>query len=211
MTGRSWIVRGLTLVAAMGAVAAMPLSAAAQTLDIEGLWLVQVQLRNCQTQAPLGAPFNSLVSFIAGGSTVEATEAPAFAPGQRPPAHGRWARLGPRTFSQQMLSLIAAGPSCRIPSRCRAARPSPRAAPMRSTTRRRNSIGPVARRPLDSASFASASDAGGAAFCVGRFTRTGASRGCRPGRAAGDRTPAARSRRSRSRSAATRRWRCGWY
>jgi hypothetical protein len=107
MTGRSWIARGLTLVAAMGAAAAMPLSAAAQTLDIEGLWLVQVQLRNCQTQAPLGAPFNSLVSFIAGGSTVEATEAPAFAPGQRPPAHGRWARLGPRTFSQQMLSLIA--------------------------------------------------------------------------------------------------------
>jgi hypothetical protein len=107
MTGRTWIARGLTLAAATFALAAMPPAAVAQSLDIEGLWLVQVQLRNCQTQAPLGAPFNSLVSFLSGGSVVEATEAPAFAPGQRPPGHGRWTRLGPRTFSQQMLALIA--------------------------------------------------------------------------------------------------------
>jgi hypothetical protein len=107
MTGRTWMARGLTLAAAAFALAAMPPAAVAQSLDIEGLWLVQVQLRNSQTQAPLGAPFNSVVSFIADGNIVEATEAPAFAPGQRPPAHGRWTRLGPRTFSQQLLALIA--------------------------------------------------------------------------------------------------------
>jgi len=107
MTGRTWTERGVGLVAATALVLAMPLVAAAQSFDLEGLWLVQVQLRNCQTQAPLGAPFNSLVSVIAGGTIVEATEGPAFAIGQRPPAHGRWARLGPRTFSQQMLALIA--------------------------------------------------------------------------------------------------------
>jgi len=108
MTRQQWTDRGRRLGAAMVMVTALPLVAAAQTaLDIEGLWLVRVQLRNCQTQAPLGAPFNSLVTFIADGSVIEATEAPAFAVGQRLPAHGRWARLGPRTFSQQMISLIA--------------------------------------------------------------------------------------------------------
>lgn len=87
---------------------AVPGAAAAQgALDLEGLWLVRVQLRICQTQAPLGAPFNSLVSFLPGGAVVESTEAAAFAAGQRPPAHGRWTRLGPRTFSQRMLALVA--------------------------------------------------------------------------------------------------------
>jgi hypothetical protein len=96
MTGRTWIARGLTLAAATFALAAMPPAAVAQSLDIEGLWLVQVQLRNCQTQAPLGAPFNSLVSFLSGGSVVEATEAPAFAPsGPRAMDASRAAHLQP--------------------------------------------------------------------------------------------------------------------
>jgi hypothetical protein len=108
MTRQQWMDRGRRFGMALVMVTALPLVAAAQTaLDIEGLWLVRVQLRNCQTQAPLGAPFNSLVSFIAGGSVIEATEAPAFAIGQRTQAHGRWGRLGPRTFSQQMMALIA--------------------------------------------------------------------------------------------------------
>lgn len=73
---------------------------------LAGTWIVQVTLRNCQTQAPIGTPFNSIVTFMADGSVVEATEAPAFAPGQRTAAHGRWARLGPASFSQRMVALI---------------------------------------------------------------------------------------------------------
>ena len=107
MTGRTWTTRGVAVVAAAIVVAGLPLSAAAQSFDIEGMWLVRVQLRNCQTQAALGAPFNSVVTFLPGGSIMESTEAAAFALGQRPPAHGRWARLGPTTFRQQMLALIA--------------------------------------------------------------------------------------------------------
>lgn len=107
MTKRTWTVDGTRLLAAMALVATLPLASAAQSLDIEGLWLVRVQLRSCQTQAPLGPPFNSLVSFLAGGGITESADAAGMAIGQRLPAHGRWARLGPRTFRQQMLALIA--------------------------------------------------------------------------------------------------------
>lgn len=107
MTKTTWMERGVGLLAATAVLVALPLTASAQTFDIEGLWLVRVQLRNCQTQAPLGPPFNSVVSFNTGGAIIEATEGTAFAVGQRLPAHGRWSRIGPSTFRQQMLALIA--------------------------------------------------------------------------------------------------------
>lgn len=78
-----------------------------RAFTVEGTWFVQVQLRVCPTQVPIGPPFHSLVSFLADGTVVESSEAPAFAIGQRPPAHGRWTRTGGHTFSQRMLSLIA--------------------------------------------------------------------------------------------------------
>jgi hypothetical protein len=76
------------------------------TQSISGTWIVQVTLRNCQTQAPLGPSFNSLVTFMDDGTILEATEAPAFAPGQRTAAHGRWTRLGPTTFTQRVIAII---------------------------------------------------------------------------------------------------------
>lgn len=76
------------------------------TQSIAGTWIVQVTLRNCQTQAPIGPAFNSLVTFMEDGTILEATEAPAFAPGQRTAAQGRWVRLGPATFSQRVVSII---------------------------------------------------------------------------------------------------------
>ena len=39
--------------------------------DLAGAWSVQVTLRDCSTTAPLGPPFNSLVSFHAGGTLSE--------------------------------------------------------------------------------------------------------------------------------------------
>lgn len=73
---------------------------------IVGTWLVQVTLRNCQTGAPLGPPFNSLVTFHADGTIVEAAASTSFAPGQRTPAHGTWTRQGPRTYRQNMAALL---------------------------------------------------------------------------------------------------------
>lgn len=74
---------------------------------IVGTWLVQVTLRNCQSNAPLGPAFNSMVTFHADGTVTEAAATPTFAPGQRTPAHGTWTRSGPRTYQQRMLALLA--------------------------------------------------------------------------------------------------------
>ena len=55
-----------------------------------GTWAVQVTLRDCATNAPLGPPFNSLVTFHDGGTLSESAGSLAFAPGQRSPGHGTW-------------------------------------------------------------------------------------------------------------------------
>lgn len=75
--------------------------------SIEGTWIVQVQLRACDTQALLGAPFNSLVTFEPDGTIIEAAEVPAFAVGQRLAAQGQWTALGGSRFAQRMAALIA--------------------------------------------------------------------------------------------------------
>jgi hypothetical protein len=114
----TWTSKAAMVVAGMATAAVMAVTAPhevraqgsqaeGQAMSIEGTWLVQVQLRVCQTQAPLGAPFSSLVTFLSDGRVIESTEAPAFAAGQRPPAHGRWTRRGASRYSQRMLALIA--------------------------------------------------------------------------------------------------------
>lgn len=72
---------------------------------LAGAWLVQVTLRNCATNAPLGT-FDSIVTFHRGGTLSESTSSPAFAIGQRGPGHGAWASEGHHTFSQRMVSQI---------------------------------------------------------------------------------------------------------
>jgi hypothetical protein len=71
-----------------------------------GAWAVQVTLRDCATNAPLGAPFNSLVTFHAGGTLSESAGSVAFAPGQRSPGHGSWGEKGRRTYSQRFTALV---------------------------------------------------------------------------------------------------------
>ena len=74
--------------------------------DLAGAWSVQVTLRDCSTNAPLGPPFNSLVSFHSGGTLSESAGSTACAPGQRTPGHGTWSRIGSRTYRQQMVNLL---------------------------------------------------------------------------------------------------------
>ena len=71
-----------------------------------GVWSVQVTLRNCVTNAPLGPAFNSLVTFHQGGTVSEAAGSLSFAPGQRSPGHGVWTREPGHTFGQSMVALI---------------------------------------------------------------------------------------------------------
>ena len=71
-----------------------------------GVWTVQVQLLNCQTQAPIGPAFSSLLTFNDGGTMSEATTNPAFAPGQRGDGQGIWSHEGHGKFSAKSVVFI---------------------------------------------------------------------------------------------------------
>jgi hypothetical protein len=71
-----------------------------------GTWAVQVTVRDCASNAPLGPPFNSLVTQHRGGTISESTASRAFAPGQRTSGHGIWTLQGRHTFGQRMIALI---------------------------------------------------------------------------------------------------------
>lgn len=74
--------------------------------SLVGAWNVEVTRRDCATGAPLGPPFNSLVTYHQGGTVSEAAGGVTFAPGQRGPGHGVWTREGEHTFGQSMVALI---------------------------------------------------------------------------------------------------------
>lgn len=79
---------------------------ASSLFGLVGAWTVQVTLRDCTTNAPLGPAFNSLVTFHADGTISEAAASLAFAPGQRSPGHGVWSFKRNLTFKQEMISLV---------------------------------------------------------------------------------------------------------
>jgi len=81
---------------------------------LSGTWLVQITLRNCANQAPLGT-FNSILSFHRGGTLSESTTSPVFAIGQRSPGHGNWASEGPRIYSERMVNLINFDTAANLP------------------------------------------------------------------------------------------------
>ena len=74
--------------------------------SLVGPWMVQVTLRDCTTGAPLGPPFNSLVTFQSGGTISESAGGTAFAPGQRSAGHGAWTDLGSQYYTQRMVAQI---------------------------------------------------------------------------------------------------------
>jgi hypothetical protein len=71
-----------------------------------GTWLVQVTLRDCTTNSPLGAPINTLVTFNRGGTLTESNGSLGFAPNQRSAGHGTWTRLPGRRFAQEMIAFL---------------------------------------------------------------------------------------------------------
>jgi len=60
--------------------------------DLAGTWQVQINLRNCTSGAPVGAPFYSLLTFADGGTVTETTANSMFFPAIRGPGHGVWSR-----------------------------------------------------------------------------------------------------------------------
>jgi hypothetical protein len=95
---------GMVLSAA-GAASAQ--QSASQGKTLQGVWYVQVTIRDCATGVAMAPPVNSLVTFAAGGTLSESVAGGGFAPGQRSNGHGTWTHEGGQTYDQRFVSTIA--------------------------------------------------------------------------------------------------------
>ena len=108
--GRSWIVLSMSLaVVVLAASASSAQQSAAEARTVEGVWYVEVTIRECGTGVALAPPVRSLVTFAAGGTIHESVGGGGFAPGQRSDGHGTWTHKGGRTYDQHFVSLINFG------------------------------------------------------------------------------------------------------
>ncbi|HUL35691.1 MAG TPA: hypothetical protein VL128_17545 [Candidatus Eisenbacteria bacterium] len=73
--------------------------------EIVGTWMVTVQLNNC-SGVNLGPSFASLLTFADGGTFMEDTLNPSFAPGQRSAGHGIWEYQGHHSYSAKSIAFI---------------------------------------------------------------------------------------------------------
>ncbi len=96
---------GLALVLS-AASAASAQQSAAQARTVQGVWYVQVTIRDCATGVALAPAVNSLVTFAAGGTLHESVGGGGFAPGQRSDGHGTWTHEGGQTYDQRFVSMI---------------------------------------------------------------------------------------------------------
>jgi hypothetical protein len=90
-------VAAIALVAFAGGIA-QPAAAEAERWGLTGSWLVEIQQYDCATQAPLGTPFDSFLTFGEDRTLIESTNNPGFEPGQRGPGHGFWESTGHGAF-----------------------------------------------------------------------------------------------------------------
>ncbi len=104
------IMRVACILSMSGGLLALPgAGAAAQTRNaregIVGTWLVEVTLRNCETNAPLHTD-NAVISFHWGGTISESARGAAFAPGQRGAGHGSWIHHGAGIYAQKLIAPV---------------------------------------------------------------------------------------------------------
>ena len=96
---------GLALVlSAASAARAQQSSSEARTL--QGVWYVQVTIRDCATGVAVAPAVNSLVTFASGGTLHESVGGGGFLPGQRSEGHGTWTHKGGPTYDQRFVSMI---------------------------------------------------------------------------------------------------------
>jgi hypothetical protein len=63
-----------------------------------GSWRVTITPYDCETGESAPISFVSILTFGPGGTLLETTSNPFFAPGQRSPGHGYWERTGPNFY-----------------------------------------------------------------------------------------------------------------
>jgi hypothetical protein len=110
-TARGRVLGALTLTMCLtlglsGVGAASAQQSAAEARTVQGVWYVQVTIRDCTTGVALAPPVNSLVTFAAGGTLHESVGGGGFAPGQRSDGHGTWTHKGGQTYDQRFVSMI---------------------------------------------------------------------------------------------------------
>lgn len=66
---------------------------------LEGTWRVAVTQQDCQSRAPLGPPFQSLLTFARGGTMSGTTANTFFLPGQRSDDFGIWSQAKARDYN----------------------------------------------------------------------------------------------------------------
>lgn len=103
--GRTTTSLGVGLVLLLSAATASAQQSASNARTVQGVWYVQVTLRNCATGVAVAPSINSLVTFAAGGTLNESAGA-GFAPGQRSDGHGTWTHRGGQTYDQRFVALI---------------------------------------------------------------------------------------------------------
>jgi hypothetical protein len=74
--------------------------------QLQGVWYVQVTIRDCSSGVALAPPVNSLVTFTAGGTVQESVSGGGFAIGQRSSGHGTWSHKTGHTYDQRFVSMI---------------------------------------------------------------------------------------------------------
>ena len=105
--GRRAVMLSLGLaMAGLTAGSASAQQSAAEARTVQGVWYVQVTIRDCASGAALAPPVNSLVTFAAGGAVHESVSGGGFAPGQRSNGHGTWTHKGGQTYDQRFVSMI---------------------------------------------------------------------------------------------------------
>jgi hypothetical protein len=105
--GRSAVMLSMGLALVLSAAsAASAQQSAAEARTVEGVWNVQVTIRNCATGVAVAPAVNSLVTFAAGGTLRESVGGGGFLPGQRSDGHGTWTHKGGHTYDQRFVSMI---------------------------------------------------------------------------------------------------------
>lgn len=105
--GRSAVMLSIGVALVLSAAsAASAQQSASEGRTVQGVWYVQVTIRDCATGIALAPAVNSLVTFAAGGMLHESVSGGGFAPGQRSDGHGTWTHRGGQTYDQRFVSMI---------------------------------------------------------------------------------------------------------
>jgi hypothetical protein len=94
---------GCALLLAMSGEGLAQSNQSASKQGLEGVWFVEVTLRNCATDAPVQS-FNSLVTFHRGGTAGESSG--SLSPGQRTDSHGTWSADGRGIYREHLINLV---------------------------------------------------------------------------------------------------------